>query len=400
MGLLKSNNEGGSKRSLSSSNNKLKQKLFNTKSSPSRNTPNNKWRIRNIFQRNQDEEDNPSFWGPRAYSSSDTPKYYDGRSNSRSTSRGSSRSSNSSGWGKGSQNNDTFQDDVLPEYYTHEELANDDIYIVKQNYGTFSILFSVVQSLIMIIMMIQCSIAPLEINPMVGPYPDALDYWGAKNSYKILNDNEYWRLLTPIMLHAGVIHLFCNISVQLDTTAFFEREWGSQIWLIIYLTSAVGSSIMSVCFMPDNISVGSSGAVMGILGGKLGECFCRACESRKTPQSRIAYEVRSEQFSAVMCSVILVMALSFVPYVDWAAHLGGLIAGFMSGVICFSTWIKTKACAIFWFVIGVGLTVTSYVFIIIYMVTQVEPMDDLNDICGYYQQFFEDYECNCQLNNN
>ena len=110
--------------------------------------------------------------------------------------------------------------------------------------------------------------------------------------------------------------------------------------------------------------------------------------------------VRSEQFSAVMCSVILVMALSFVPYVDWAAHLGGLIAGFMSGIICFSTWIKTKACAIFWFVIGVGLTVTAYVFIIIYMVTEVEPMNDLNDICGYYQQYFEDYECNCQLNNN
>ena len=36
---------------------------------------------------------------------------------------------------------------------------------------------------------------------MIGPYPDALDYWGAKNASKILDDNEWWRLITPLFLH-------------------------------------------------------------------------------------------------------------------------------------------------------------------------------------------------------
>ena len=36
--------------------------------------------------------------------------------------------------------------------------------------------------------------------------PDVLDYWGGKNALKILKDNEDWRLLTPIFLHAGVNH--------------------------------------------------------------------------------------------------------------------------------------------------------------------------------------------------
>lgn len=63
--------------------------------------------------------------------------------------------------------------------------------------------------------------------------PDVLDYWGGKNALKILKDNEDWRLLTPIFLHAGVIHLFCNVSVQVDILEFFEREWGSFIWLFI-----------------------------------------------------------------------------------------------------------------------------------------------------------------------
>lgn len=202
---------------------------------------------------------------------------------------------------------------TVDDYDDLEEMIEDEVYIVKQNKGYFSIAFSMVQTVVLAAMMIQCSIAPLQINPMIGPPPDALDYWGGKNSLKILKDNEEWRLLTPIFLHAGIIHLFCNVSVQLDVGEFFEREWGSRTWLFIYLVSAIGSSICSVCMMPDNISVGSSGAVMGLFGGKLGEIFCRACESSKTLQGRIGRDVRKEQLSAVLCSVTAVMAFSFVP---------------------------------------------------------------------------------------
>ena len=41
--------------------------------------------------------------------------------------------------------------------------------------------------------------------------------------------------------------------------------------------------------MPNNISVGSSGAVMGLFGAKLAEVFCRACESDKTQQGRVGH---------------------------------------------------------------------------------------------------------------
>ena len=143
------------------------------------------------------------------------------------------------------------------------EYEEEEVYIVRQRYGTWSIIFSLGQILVLVVMVLNCGLAPLNINPMIGPYPDALSDWGGKNAVNILEDNEWWRLITPIMLHAGVIHLLCNIAVQLETGAFFEREWGSKNWLIIYLSSAVGSSILSVIVMPGAISVGSSGAVMG-----------------------------------------------------------------------------------------------------------------------------------------
>ena len=50
---------------------------------------------------------------------------------------------------------------------------------------------------------------------MFGPYPDALSEWGGKNAVLILEDGQWFRLVTPIFLHAGVIHLFCNVAVQL-----------------------------------------------------------------------------------------------------------------------------------------------------------------------------------------
>ena len=123
----------------------------------------------------------------------------------------------------------------------------------KQRYAPFSSAFILVQCIILPVMMWQCGVAPLDINPMIGPYPDALNYWGAKNAVLIVEDGEAYRLVTPIVLHAGVIHLMGNVMVQADVGNRWEKEWGSLVWMIVYMGSAVGSSIVSTCFMPDNI---------------------------------------------------------------------------------------------------------------------------------------------------
>mmetsp|Transcript_31260 Transcript_31260/g.47919 ORF Transcript_31260/g.47919 Transcript_31260/m.47919 type:complete len:377 (+) Transcript_31260:84-1214(+) len=272
------------------------------------------------------------------------------------------------------------------------------VYVVQQKYGYAAITFAVIQTGVLILMMLQCGIAPLSLNPMLGPYPDALSEWGGKNAVNILDDGEWWRLVTPIFLHAGVVHLLGNVAVQVDLCAFFEREWGTKVWMIIYLASAVGSSILSVIFMPDTISVGSSGAVMGIFGGKLSEVIVRRFERNKTKQERIGHKVRQEQFGAVACAVTVVMLFSFIPFVDWAAHLGGLVTGFVVGIACFSLWIQDNTWK--WIGVATGATLSGVLFIgsLVYMYNgSVMPAQELSDVCGYYKQFYDDYECNCQL---
>ncbi|GKY97324.1 hypothetical protein MPSEU_000690800 [Mayamaea pseudoterrestris] len=273
-----------------------------------------------------------------------------------------------------------------------------EVYIVRQQYGYCSILFSLAQTAILVCMMVQCGIAPLQINPMWGPYPSVLSEWGAKNTVLILDENEYYRLLTPILLHAGVIHLICNVAVQLETGVFFEKEWGSLRWCLIYLTSAIGSSVLSCIVMPNALSVGSSGAVMGLFGAKLAEVVLKACERVRTKQDRVGQSVRKEQCCVVSCSVVLILLFSFIPYVDWAAHVGGLAAGILVGWTIFAWEIENRFWRVLWFIVGTAGTVVAFFYAFDYLYSgAIDPTDELRDVCQYYKDMLGgDYECTCQ----
>jgi len=267
----------------------------------------------------------------------------------------------------------------------------------KQNYAPLSTTFVILQIIILPLMMWQCGIAPLEINPMIGPYPDALNYWGAKNAVLIVDDGQVYRLVTPIFLHAGIIHLAGNVLVQMDSGNRWEKEWGSLIWILVYVGSAIGSSVLSVIAMPDQISVGSSGAIMGLFGAKFAEIVVLLCEKVTTVREMAASQSRKEQACHVILGIIVVMAMSFIPYVDWAAHLGGLVAGFAIGIVLFSFKMRNKFGTVFWLGVGIATCFLLYSTFIAIMFT-TETDDEMRDICAYYQKNLEGYECKCQLN--
>jgi len=155
--------------------------------------------------------------------------------------------------------------------------------------------------------------------------------------------------------------------------------------------------VFSTCFMPDNISVGSSGAVMGLFGGKLSEIVLLCCEKSVNAKERAGERSRKQQVALVVGGIVIVAAMSFIPYVDWAAHLGGMIAGFVLGLVCFSFKIRNWFFMLVWLVVGVGSTAALYLAGMAYMYNEVETKDELRDVCGYYQQYFDDYECKCML---
>ena len=258
--------------------------------------------------------------------------------------------------------------------------------------------FSLVQISIMGLLMWHCGMAPMKINPMLGPFPDALSEWGGTNAALIVDDGEWWRILTPIFLHAGLFHLIGNLVVQVVAGAAFEKEWGSFRWLIIYLGSAVSSSVLSVICMPENVSVCSSGSVMGLLGAKLAELILRCCEPLDTLAKMKHAHTRGLQCMIVPCSIVVVMTFSFIPFVAWAAQIGGLMGGLIIGTTMFALKLEYPSCQCVWFILGLVVSMVFYFVIIWFMFYgDVAINENLRDACGYYKARYEDYECTCSF---
>lgn len=276
--------------------------------------------------------------------------------------------------------------------------GDNDLLEVKQKYAYCSILLSVIQLFVMVVMVSMCGVAPLDVNPMIGPYPDSLSYWGGKNGYQIAVKVEIWRLFTPVLLHAGFIHLLCNIAIQLETGAFFEREWGSGLWFVIYIVSAIGSSILSCISQPDTISVGATGALVGLFGAKLAEMLVvSAFETTRNRGDPSAHRFRVEQLTGALCSVSILSLFIFVPFVDWAGHMGGLGSGFFLGLMVFSCNVKNWCGRVFVWLIGFSAFVTGFLYSGYYLYMEMDFDLGLRDACEYFRQIYrEGYDCTCQ----
>jgi len=111
----------------------------------------------------------------------------------------------------------------------------------------------------------------LSENPMIGPSAQTLIEMGAKDTERIVQDGEWWRLLTAMLLHAGLVHYFINVLALWFVGAAIESSHGWVAAMIIFILSAVGGTILSGLFLPEYITVGASGGIFGFIGACLAD---------------------------------------------------------------------------------------------------------------------------------
>jgi membrane associated rhomboid family serine protease len=267
------------------------------------------------------------------------------------------------------------------------------IILVKQRVAYLCIVLTALQLGILFIQLTLCGFASLDINPMIGPFPDAFSEWGGKNTYLLVTGHQYFRIITPVLLHVGAIHLLINAYCQLETCAYFEREWGSCRWLTIYLISGVGSVLTSSVVDRDTISVGSSGVLMGMFGAKIAQTVSWTVFELKN--SLLQQSSRFDQLGGVMCSAAIISLLSFFTYIDWSGHLGGLFSGFLAGMVLFSKPIASRGARAIWATTGLlGLIVGATV--LTNLLVHIEADEELGDACQYFRSLYpEGYNCEC-----
>ena len=149
--------------------------------------------------------------------------------------------------------------------------------------------------------------------------------WGA-NFGPLTLSGEWWRLLTNVFVHGGLIHIAFNMWCLWNLGALAEALYGRWTYAAIYLICGVGASLTSAAWHPYTPSVGASGAIFGLAGAllaafKLGEF--------SVPRSALSGTLRSLG-AFVVYNLIFGFAM---PGIDNSAHIGGLVTGLIVGAI-------------------------------------------------------------------
>ena len=127
--------------------------------------------------------------------------------------------------------------------------------------------------------------------------------------------NEWYRLFTVALVHAGLLHLGFNMYALMVLGNPLEEAFGKNKLLIIFFFSLLTGSLTSAYFASaSSYSVGASGAIFGLFG------------ALAIVGNRIGADVRS-----IYVIIGVNFAIGFaLGGVDWKAHLGGLVGGLIS----------------------------------------------------------------------
>ncbi|KAL0578732.1 hypothetical protein V5O48_003288 [Marasmius crinis-equi] len=145
--------------------------------------------------------------------------------------------------------------------------------------------------------------------------------------------NQWWRFITPVFLHAGIIHIVLNLFAQLTISAQIEREMGSGGFLVTYMAAGIFGNILGGNFsLVGAPSTGASGAIFGTLAVLWVDLF-----------SHWKYHYRPVRKLIFMIIDLAVgIAIGFIPFVDNFAHLGGLFMGLLVGMVFYPIISETK----------------------------------------------------------
>lgn len=145
--------------------------------------------------------------------------------------------------------------------------------------------------------------------------------YGAKVNSKIIY-GEYWRLLSPVFIHAGVSHLAVNCYSLFILGSLVEKIYGHRKYIFIYIVAGIFGSIMSFMFS-TNPSVGASGSIFGLMGAVLYLGVEKPLVFKKYFKKSI-----------IMTLILNAFIMFTVSNIDNFGHLGGLIGGFLaSGIV-------------------------------------------------------------------
>jgi rhomboid protease GluP len=176
-----------------------------------------------------------------------------------------------------------------------------------------------------------------------SPTPDQLMHWGANNAGSVIINGEWWRIITAMFVHVGILHLGTNMWCLWNLGLLAEPLMGSGGVLAVYLLTGAAGNLLSVDYswlfpLRDGAAVyfpagaGASGAVFGIAGALI-----VLLKSNRLPVPPL--ELKKLRKSVIYFAALnLVLGLSISGgnmflhsglNIDNMAHVGGFTCGLL-----------------------------------------------------------------------
>ena len=183
----------------------------------------------------------------------------------------------------------------------------------------FNAILGIVAKSRMTALIVAVNVLVFVLLSLTGGAEDSVNLyrWGAKFGPAI-QAGDWYRLISPVFLHAGLFHIAANTLALVIFGPRLEQEFGSLAFTATYIVAGVCGVAASYLVSPV-LSVGASGAVFGMVG------------------AYGVYLVRNRrefggQVNRVILNLIFILAINIVfglvwPGIDQGAHMGGLIAG-------------------------------------------------------------------------
>ena len=157
---------------------------------------------------------------------------------------------------------------------------------------------------------------------ILEPSTLALLNWGADFGPLTLT-GDWWRAVTCNFVHIGAFHLLMNMYAFIYIGIWLEHLIGTRRMFVSYLLTGLCSAVFSLYMHAETISTGASGSIFGLYGIFL--AFL------------LFHRIERSQRKALLTSILIFVGYNLIygirAGVDNAAHIGGLLSGFLLGFI-------------------------------------------------------------------
>ncbi|KAL9652236.1 hypothetical protein ABK040_011896 [Willaertia magna] len=170
-------------------------------------------------------------------------------------------------------------------------------------------------------------------NPMIGPKYNTIIQFGAKDNNLIKkNGTQVWRFIAFMFLNQSVIVLVFNLLWLVSSVRQIEQMWKTPRMAVIYLISGIGGGLLSSIFRFDLVTTGCTSCIVGILAASLAELL-------------LNWDIIFNPIKPcvnILCQMLVFIVLGLIPFVDQFSHIGGIVCGFLTGIMVCERKQKTE----------------------------------------------------------